>query len=72
MARVAITKEQELKQRVKDITKQTKLALYDAGIKKKDVAAVAGVDPSAITHQFNDGQITMSVYLAAQMLLETK
>ena len=79
MAAIALTKEQKLKKQedkiekqLREITKEVDRALYDAGITKKAVAEVAGLDNSAITHQFKKGRITMPVYLAAQMLLEAK
>ena len=68
----ALTKEQKLQSQLEKVTKDTATALYEAGIQKKEVAEVAGVDSSAITHQFKKGRITMSVYLAAQMLLESR
>ena len=68
----ALTKEQELANRIKDVSKKTKDALRDAKISQKAVAEVAGVDTSAVSHQFNRGQLTLSVYLAAQILLEEK
>lgn len=70
MPRVALTKEQKLNQRIEKITKETKLALYDAGIQKKAVAEVAGVTPAAVTMQFKSGRLTLPVLMAAQLLLE--
>lgn len=66
----ALTKEKRLQDEIKKLTKDTKLALLDKGISKKAVAEVAGLDPSAVSHQFSRGQITLSVYLAAQLLIE--
>ena len=70
MPKVALTNEQKVNKRLQDLTRETKLALYDAGIKKKAVAEIAGITPAAVTQQFNSGRLTLSVYLAAQLLLE--
>lgn len=72
MPAVALTKEQKLNKRIEDLTHDTKIALFDNGIQIKDVAAVAGISGPAVTNQFKRGQMTLSVYLAAQMLLEEK
>lgn len=72
MPRIALTKEQKIEKQLNDLTHEIDLALYDAKIPKKAVAEAAGVDSSAVSHQFRKGRITMSVYLAAQMLLEAK
>ena len=70
MPRVALTKEQKIDKKLNDLTRETKLALYDAGIKKKAVAEIAGITTSAVSQQFSSGRLTLSVYLAAQLLLE--
>lgn len=72
MPKVALTKEQKVEEKLREITKQTDIALYSAGIQRKSLAEAAGVEPSAITQQFKRGRITMPVYVAAQMLLENK
>lgn len=70
MPAVALTNEQKLNKRLKKITDDTKVALYTNGIKQKDVAELAGIDQSSLSNQFRRGQLTLTAYLAAQMLLE--
>jgi hypothetical protein len=72
MPAVALTKEQKLNKRIADLTEDTRTALYKKRISIKSVADVAGVSGPAVSAQFKRGQMTLSVYLAAQMLLEEK
>lgn len=77
MPKVALTREQKIKAEEdkltkmwQDLTDEVDLELYRNNISKKAVAEIAGVDPSAISHQFKKGRITMSGYLAAKVLLK--
>ena len=67
---IALTNEQKLEKRMKELTRKTKHALLDAGISQEEVADTAGVTQGAVSNQFRRGQLTLSVYLAAQILLE--
>lgn len=68
MAVIALTKPQKLKDAIKKATRQTKIDCLDYGIKNKEIAEVTGVDPSAISHQFKNKNITLATYLAVQLL----
>lgn len=68
----ALTAEQKVNERLKKLTRDTKHALSDAGISQAEVGDLAGINQSAVSNQFRRGQITLSVYLAAQLLLEEK
>lgn len=69
----ALTKEQKLQKELNDVTKAIKHSLDDAGITNTEVAAVVGIDQSNVSRQLNNkAQLSMKVYLAAQMLLENR
>lgn len=67
---IALTKEQKLHKRMNNLTEEVREALYKNHIKIIDVAEAAGLSQPAVSNQFKRGQITLTVYLAAQMLLE--
>ena len=72
MAAVALTSKQAVNQQIKSLTKQVKKDLWEAGISQEAVADAAGVTQGAVANQFRRGQLTLTVYLAAQLLLENK
>jgi len=69
----ALTIEQKLQQKLEAERKKTKHALSDAGITTKQVAEIVGIDQSNVSRQLNNkAQLSMPVYLAAQILLENR
>ena len=69
---ITLTKPQKLTKAIQKAVRQTKIDCLDYGIKYKDIASITGVDPSAVSHQFNSGSITFSTYMAVQMLKAEK
>lgn len=69
MPAVVFTDQQKLDKQIADLTKKTKIELFNAGISKKAVADYAGISIQAVSQQFKRGQITLAVYLASQNLL---
>jgi predicted transcriptional regulator len=67
---MVLTKEQKLNKTLADITAKTDSELHRKHISKKAVADIAGITSQAVSNQFSRGQLTLSVYLAAQMLIE--
>lgn len=72
MAVIALTKPQKLQDAIKKATRQTRIDCLDYSIKNKEIAEVTGVDPSAISHQFTNKNITLATYLAVQLLKEER
>lgn len=70
MPAIALTNEQKVNKRMKELTEDTRSKLYKKRIKQEAVADAAGISQSAVANQFRRGQLTLSVYLAAQLLLE--
>ncbi len=70
MPRVALTNEQKVNNRMKELAEETRAALLKKRIPQRAVADAAGIEQCSVANQFRRGQITMSVYLAAQLLLE--
>lgn len=70
MPKVALTNEQKVNKRIKELTEDTRKQLYAKRITQKAVADAAGIEQCSVANQFRRGQLTLSVYLAAQLLLE--
>ncbi len=70
MPRVTLTNKQEVSKRMKKLTEDTRQALFAKRITQQEVADAAGIEQCSVANQFRRGQITLSVYLAAQLLLE--
>lgn len=71
MAKVKpLTKQQALSERMEDLAEETRNALHQNHISINSVADVAGLNQCSVSNQFRKKRMTLSVYLAAQMLLE--
>lgn len=70
MPAIALTNEQKVNKRMKELTEDTRKALFEKRITQKAVAEAAGIEQCSVANQFRRGQLTLSVYLAAQLLLE--
>ena len=70
MPAIALTNEQKVSKRMKELTEDTRKALFEKRITQKAVAEAAGIEQCSVANQFRRGQLTLSVYLAAQLLLE--
>ena len=67
---MVLTKEQKLNKQLADLTDEIDTALHMKHISKVAVADVAGISSQAVSNQFSRRQLTLSVYLAARMLIE--